>query len=298
MTGFLFRPHIKMSTTWILYKPESLILIRLNSLSMKYILLFILSIASLNTRSQIFTLLGNDVPGDALQAGVADLKALSYAIDIQQDSLWFKVETYTAIAEGGDVGFMFGFDTNMVTNDGLLWNGTNGFMNYDIALLVFQDFVSPGYYGNTYSSSGSAMIPVIVNRPDSFTFYIRVQLSALDNNGKFNLISGSGFFDIASSRTVYDDLPENTFFTINGSTTYIDLPKSDEVIHLAADEILYFKNNGELKSIRIYNSYGEIIKNFSTNNSYVSLQDLPAGIYFAHAELENQRFETFRFFIR
>ncbi len=265
---------------------------------MKYILLFILSIASLNTRSQIFTLLGNDVPGDALQAGVADLKALSYAIDIQQDSLWFKVETYTAIAEGGDVGFMFGFDTNMVTNDGLLWNGTNGFMNYDIALLVFQDFVSPGYYGNTYSSSGSAMIPVIVNRPDSFTFYIRVQLSALDNNGKFNLISGSGFFDIASSRTVYDDLPENTFFTINGSTTYIDLPKSDEVIHLAADEILYFKNNGELKSIRIYNSYGEIIKNFSTNNSYVSLQDLPAGIYFAHAELENQRFETFRFFIR
>ncbi len=175
-------------------------------------------ICSFNGYSQSFKLLANDPSGDATVTFAPDIKSLSYDMNVAEDSIWFTVETYTAIDPYGDVGMMFGFDTNSVSNDGLAWNGANSFFNYDQSLLVFQNIISPNYYGYYYNSQGSGMAPLIVSRPDSFTFIIRTVLSPLDGDGNFHLLFGTGGFDILATRAVFDESPDVGYFDISAVT--------------------------------------------------------------------------------
>ena len=231
---------------------------------------------------QTFYLLGTDAQGDNQQSFIADIKYLSYNIDIISDSLWFQIETFNAIDPLGDVGFMIGFDTNLVITDGLTWNGGNTSMNYDQSLLVFQDYVSPGYYGVTWNSSGSPMIPTTVSRPDSFTFIIRVPLSQIDNDGHFNLIAGSGGFDIASTRQVLDDSPENSFYSVSGVTGIYSQPPSNLDFITFPNPVrqnLVINNSEKITRITLFNSNGELICEEPVAG-IINVGDLSTGYYF------------------
>lgn len=160
-----------------------------------------------------YTLLNTD-PVDASMSGVADVKTLSYKMDIVADSIWFKVETHNSMITNCDFGIMFGIDTNQNPADGQAWGGMNTSMRYDQALFVQQNGIFPGYFGYLGIPGTPTMVPVSVTRPDSYTFIIRVKLTLLDPNHKFNMITGTGFFNIHSNGVVYDDVPNSGKFTI------------------------------------------------------------------------------------
>lgn len=242
--------------------------------------------------SQNFTLLTYDPSGDNTLPYVADIQALYYSIDNVHDSIWFKVQTYNAMDPNGDVGLMFGLDTNMVTTDGLQWQGNNHSMNYDLAYFIFQDAMSPNYYGYTYTSSGSSPITTTVERPDSFTFIINTRLSLLDPDGHFNLLFGSGAFDIYSSHSVYDDAPNAGYMTIPAplGITNISQENSFTVYPNPADNLLFVKSTAEkIKELKLFDSTGQLIKQVSCNSFDISvdISVLVNGVYFCETIIAN-----------
>jgi len=260
----------------------------------KILLSTCLLIAGLKMQAQTFTLLANDPAGDASVSYVADIQSLYYSMDIAQDSIWFKVQTYNAMDPNGDVGLMFGLDTNMVLTDGLSWQGTNHSMKYDLAFLVFQDVMSPNYYGYLHSSSGGAPITTTVQRPDSFTFIINTRLSLLDTDGNFHLLFGSGGFDIASSLDVYDDVPNTGYLTVSAPLGINSVTQESSDISIypnPADDLLIICNEAEkIKEIKIFNSGGKLVKQISGGNFKIiaDISGLAEGIYFCKTLLTNQ----------
>jgi hypothetical protein len=251
-----------------------------------YIIAIIFSTCG-NCTAQPFILLSNDSQGDVMSIASMDLKSLSYRMDVAQDSIWFKVETFNPVDPNGDLGMMFGFDTNNIVTDGIHWNGQNSSMNYDQSLLVFQDVMSPNYYGMTYNSGGSGWVTIDVQRPDSFTFIIRSPLSPLDSDGIFNLIFGAGTFDIISNRDIYDDLPEANYFSISPTTGVKELEKTlkhvnifpnpaSKYLHASISEKSFLAD-----SYIIYSSYGTEIQKGKYESGYsIDITNLKTGMYF------------------
>lgn len=244
---------------------------------------------------QSFTLLATDPVGD-MTSTVADLAALSVSIDLVQDSIWFKVETFTDVDPLGDAGMMFGLDTDMVVTNGVQWEGDNQSMKYDHALLVFQDFISPNYYGYLYGSGGGAPITVNVLRPDDYTFIISTKLSLLDGDGNFNLLLGSGFFDIVSTRSVFDDLPNTGYLTVN-STVGISAvnrkenrlllypnPTSDKLVIESVD----LKSGSVIKLLNVLGTeiYSRDLKS-PGERFVIPVHELSAGVYFVKISSED-----------
>src|ERR1044071_1939706 len=98
---------------------------------------------------QSFTLLTTDPSGDQKPgsgSGAADVKSISYSLDIANDSLWIKLETHNPVTTANDFGLMLGIDTNEVTTDGTTWPGANSSMKYDHALFVWMNMIQPGSY--------------------------------------------------------------------------------------------------------------------------------------------------------
>ncbi len=266
----------------------------------KNILLISFSLVLSNCYGQAFTLIASDPSGDLLQTFVPDIQSLYYSIDTGQDSLQFRIHAYNAIDPHGDVGLMFGFDTNMVVTDGINWNGANHSMKYDVAFIIFQDVGSPGYYGISYGSSGSAQVPTIVERTDSFTYVIRTRLSNFDHDGHFNLLFGSGPFDIASNRTVYDDVPNSGFMTISGATGISETNGlSDKLIVFPNPSAGYISvsniRNG-FKDYVIFSSSGEQVQEGSfKNDERIPVQNLKPGNYFLQFTGEGEKIQRARF---
>jgi hypothetical protein len=158
-----------------------------------------------NSFSQDFILLAEDPENDEISNGNEDLKAVYYALDEANDSLWFKIEYYNGDVTG-DMGLVFGIDTNLVADDGLTWDGGNQSLQPDVIFTINHVFFSAPFYGfsnhdfHYQTRVGDDTKEIIVN----------IKYSELDGDGKFNLLLGAAFFSVdADSRQTYDQLPNN-----------------------------------------------------------------------------------------
>lgn len=165
--------------------------------------------------AQTFSQIISDPMGDNLN-GVADIKTVSYAMDLAKDSIWFKVETYNPKTDSNDFGLEIGLDTDMNINNGTIWDGSNKAMKYDHALFITQNSMFPGLRTAEIGTSGSTTsFKANITRPDKYTWVINAQLSKLDKDHKFNIIVGGAFFDCPyTPGSVYDDAPNTGYKTI------------------------------------------------------------------------------------
>ncbi len=182
----------------------------------------ILLLLTQTSHAQTYTLLTTDAAGDETQ-NVQDISKISYRINTAKDSIWFKIETHSQMLASSHIGFMFGLDTNLVGTTGQAWSGTNTSMKYDHALFVYQNgLMEPGVVHADIGTLASPMpCSVSIQRPDNKTMIVGMKMAVLDPNGDFNMIVGSGFSDVQSTGTTFDDAPETTVLQIRKPTTSV-----------------------------------------------------------------------------
>ncbi|MFX3625814.1 MAG: T9SS type A sorting domain-containing protein [bacterium] len=184
----------------------------------KAIYLVLLSIVCNTITAQTFKLLSNDSVGDH-NIG-PDLKAISYRVDVAQDSIWFKIETYNSITSND--GFMIGLDTNQNTTDGDPWliGSLRTVRRYDHALFIAYDLntatvieVSLGKVNsNNKINAGVSLV-------DTNELIVSTSLSLLDGDKKFDLVLGAAAADVIFTGATIDQAPEADYLTINANTT-------------------------------------------------------------------------------
>ncbi len=187
---------------------------------MKLNLLLLLLIFSSPLFSQDFNLLYDDAQGDPSVNGIADIKSVSYAIDEAADSIWFKVEFYNSIA--GDLGIVYGIDTDLTPGNGLEWNSSNNSsLKPEVVFTVNRNFIAPE---TIYGFSNITLDYTSYEGETDSVMITNLTLSQLDEDGKFNFVLGTSGFDAdVNNRTIFDDAPESTFLTVDVTTSVEDI---------------------------------------------------------------------------
>ncbi|MCF8374010.1 MAG: T9SS type A sorting domain-containing protein [Bacteroidales bacterium] len=194
-------------------------------------LILLISIASLTSFSQNYTLLVEDAMNDDYP-GFMDALMVYYAVDIPNDSLWVKIESH--YDQGSDKGFVVAIDTDMVVTNGQvlpqnnLYSGTpNNSMKYDIAVYVYQTIMVPGStFYNVYNGNGDVITDVEVEAsfPNTHVAILRFKLSRISPNGEFNLLAATGSFDITPGGAGPSDIvPNSGFMTTTPSPNTIPI---------------------------------------------------------------------------
>lgn len=234
--------------------------------------------------AQNYTLLSTDAAGDPTLTGISDLRSISYAIDESIDSLWFKVELHSSLP--GDLGIVFGVDTDLIPENGLNWNSSNNMdLLPEVVFTVNRNFIAPdllyGFSNNNLDHSST------FGENDS-TIIINMKLSNLDDDGRFNLVLGASTFDCdTNNRSVFDDLPDTGFLTIDVTTPISEIPESNpfKVYPNPVRDYIYLEsvNSQRIQMIRIYNSNGQLIEDISNTEEgiqKIDCTDLTDGVYF------------------
>ncbi|MEM1219326.1 MAG: T9SS type A sorting domain-containing protein [Bacteroidota bacterium] len=179
---------------------------------MKYTLLFLSLCLAPSLFAQDFILLENDPENDPTLNGVADLRSVSYAIDEAADSLWFEIALHTEIP--GDLGIVFGIDTDLVPDNGLMWDfPSNMDLAPEVVFTINRNFIAPD---QLYGFSNIMLEQQARFGENDSTIIVNMSLSTLDEDGRFNLVLGSSTFDCdANNRFIFDNLPETGFLTVD-----------------------------------------------------------------------------------
>ncbi len=250
----------------------------------KAIYLVLLSIVCNSITAQTFKLLSNDSVGDH-NIG-PDLKAISYRVDVAQDSIWFKIETYNSITTND--GFMIGLDTNQNSNDGETWKigSTNTVRKYDHALFIAYDLntatvieVSLGKVNsNNKINAGVSLV-------DTNELIVSTPLSLLDGDKKFDLVLGAAAADVIFTGATIDQSPEADYLTINANTTSLggELSKFNfKVYPNPANEALYWSVDATITDNGVLSIY-DLVGNKVAEESYIKgncdISTLKAGVY-------------------
>jgi hypothetical protein len=242
-------------------------------------------------QAQTYTSLADDASGDVSGgATVADLKKVSYRVDHTKDSIWFKLEFHNEKPASADFGFLLGLDTNLVITDGVSWTGSNTSMKYDHAVFIAQNgMMEPGVVRvekGTVASHNT--LAAMTARPDNKTVIVGFKLSAIDNNGNFNMLVGSGSFDISSTGTVFDDAPQSSYVQIRKNTTGIEYhggavlaisaypnPATNTVSWNYAADTRFVSQEGQLLDIT-----GKVLASFPVKAKKLDISNLSPGMYF------------------
>lgn len=227
--------------------------------------------------SQTFQPLGTDAQGDSKAAFAKDIKSIWYALDKNNDSLWFKIYFHTSVS--GDFGAIIGMDTNRVAMDGGNWLGDNTSIKPDYKIFlerngVFEQFIRI----NTPFSSTNAR----VSEDSANTVTVGLKLSVFDGDGRFNLIAGTGGFDISSTSQVYDEIPDAGYLAVGVNT---GLP-ADQLLEVKSvypnpsTGIFTITGNKPFHSGAIFNAEGKLIQVLTENQLVVDLTAEAKGLYF------------------
>lgn len=221
---------------------------------------------------------------------VHDLKGLYYALDEAQDSLWLRLTFYDTT--GGDFGAALAFDTNLVTTDGSTWGGSNSSMNYDLVIYLERN----GFFEQDLRSS-STLVNSIVEEDSTVT--LNFQFSVICPNGEFNLLAGTGGFDISTTGTVYDDLPDNGYMTIPMAPTGISFPEISEAWMVYPNPASnYIKisgpaNTGENTRFHLMSVDGRTVKSWhASNGQQIDVSGIQQGLYLLVKENESGKLVT------
>jgi hypothetical protein len=234
--------------------------------------------------AQEYNLLETDESGDPAINGIVDLKSISYAIDESVDSLWFKLEFHTSLP--GDLGVVFGIDTDLVLDNGLNWESSNNMdLLPEVVFTINRNFIAPDLL---YGFSNNNLEHTSTFGENDSTIIVNMELSKLDEDGRFNLVLGSSTFDCdVNNRSIFDDLPESGYLTIDILSSAIEVqPFFDlDIYPNPVENEFYLKsgNNQEIEAVDIYNSSGILITklhNIYEKNLSINCADWEKGIYF------------------
>ncbi|MEA3443884.1 MAG: T9SS type A sorting domain-containing protein [Bacteroidota bacterium] len=253
--------------------------------------------------SQNFIKLADDEINDDYP-GFMDALAVYYAIDITVDSLWIKIESHNT--QSSDRGFVIAFDTNLVVNDGFeLWQNNlqsgqaNNSMKFDIAVFVYQTCMVPGttFYEarNKYGDIISDLNFNVSFHNDHFAEF-RFQLSRLSSNAEFNLLAGTGSFDITPGGSGPSDIIPNTEYmsipVILPSAPILLIPENGTInIDHQSTGLKWETVDGVSEYTLEYGTNPDFLSNAITQNvtdTFVLLNNLdPNTSYFWHVKSYN-----------
>ena len=267
---------------------------------LRSLLLCFIFCLTLSASAQTFYPLTSDPQGDPTVNFGLDAKALSFAFDESQDSLWFKLETYDTIKVDKDWGFAIVIDTNEIPSDGLAWSGSsNTSMGYERKIMFLNNkFFPPTFTSLTDHNLNSITTSISFQIPDPFTLILNVKLSDIDDDIGMNIVAGTGSFD----EMIYDDLPDATFVN---TTTVLGGTVCD--CYTPITEIFPNPANGELNvmmdsfspvQLNVLTVQGSLIYSEKINTSTrIETENWDAGMYILqwqnpNGSLSSQKFSV------
>ncbi len=168
-----------------------------------------------------WTLLSNDISGDASSGSDADGKALYYYFDQSTDTLYFKFELFEGFNTDAPA-ISLALDTDANQDNGTSWYGTNKAFNVDVMLSYGPKLDGEKYFGynGITDSTGIRNRDWINIKQGNLRFYLDVENDAYylaakksdfaPNANKINLIGSVG-----ANATWSDDIgKDGTYATI------------------------------------------------------------------------------------
>jgi len=230
------------------------------------IISWLIIISSSTSIAQNFVTLGNDANNDAT-CTCTDLKKLSVAYNIAQDSVWFKIETYNA--RGSSYGYYIEIERDKNLSNGSDWTGgggpnaCDGFSNYaqyrDRGICIW----SAATLFEQWSSSGGTNVPsyvLNVRYPDAYTMIVNTKLSDVDHNsdGDFDVFASVGAQDYGYD--ILDIMPSSGFY----NTAFVGIEKGNNGIGehvklLNKQLIIPGELRKEIKTISVYDVTGKLV---------------------------------------
>ena len=251
---------------------------------MKQIFTPFLFACAFTAQAQYTNLVPGDPQGDVDAFVIEyDISAIGYKIDVAKDSIEFKITTYDTVSLSKSLGFAFGIDSNQVAGDGHKWQGgisaTNPSFKYDNYLAVYKPGSAATWTAKVGSPSSMQDISskVSLSNPDKATFIIRMPLSYLDKNAKFNIVVGMGdesLADPALMYTIREAVPNS------GSST-IAVQTPNNVTDIDKNSALVVYPNPASRTLRVIlpvsYSHGTKYSIISLTGQLVKEGDLPAS---------------------
>lgn len=257
---------------------------------MKHLLFILLTVCATSfSQAQNYQLLTTDPMGDGISLE-NDAENLYYAIDYQNDSLWFKIEVF---APPIDFFCSICIDNDNNPSTGRPFYGNNTAIKCDRTINIY--YGSIGFYGQVLDSQiVYTPLPYNVNviEEDSI-FECNIKLSDIleANNYDLNAIAmvGQGHIPLAN-----DDIPDSGFLTIPLGITGIDYQDfytdvlvdvypnpSNGLINLSIKNLPY--DNKSL-DIKVLTAEGKIVKTINYNTIQtkliIDLTEFTSNTYF------------------
>lgn len=238
--------------------------------------------------SQQFTLIANDPSGDCT-CSCSDLKTASFAVNIGQDSVWFKIETFNA--RPADYGYSIVIDMDNNLSNGDSWSGASigvcgGLMNYAINHDRMINVWPNLKFIEAFTQQGGSIVNYNVNATiiDPVTIIIGAKLSDIDadSDGIFNTIFATG----QDSYRNFDVLPDNGYIT-TFSTDIATFSKSKVELLIGPNPFSMRTNirllGTSVGSFVLSDVLGNKVRDIELKSSQTYIFDrggLSAGIYF------------------
>lgn len=240
--------------------------------------------------AQNFVVLGTDAANDALCA-CSDLKQLSVAYNIAQDSVWFKIETHNA--RGAAYGYYIELDwdenatTGTTVTGGGLGGSCAGPQNYankkDRTINIWPSTI---YFEQWTSGGSGSTVPgatANVKYPDAYTVIVNTKLSHcdMDADGNFNVFASVGAQSYGYD--MLDIMPNSGVYNTASVGVFRPLAQKSGTVKLAGKQLLLGNVlQNSMASVSVYDITGKLIvqvKNPDTNSIDVSTLYENAGVY-------------------
>ncbi len=269
---------------------------------MKHTLLLLIFVLSANlSLGQVWQVLGADPSGDDEGAG-PDIDSMYVAIDVGQDSIWFKLTTHSPIA---DFGYYIFIDSDLIPLNGYvceeIWGGAgSGYSSPNVSMEMDQRFVFIARSGSVDQSwtefwgpgGGGMSTAAAFYTPDASTMIVGGKLSDVDSlvdDAHFNVIVAGGepFFGMGS-----DYIPDGGYFEVFNTAGTFDVHQIQLAIapNPTTGLVTLSGNALDLTRIKVYSVTGEIqnVPMSAENGSLVlDLSMIPSQILIVECEESN-----------
>lgn len=238
--------------------------------------------------AQQFTQLGTDPQNDYICV-CPDLKSFSVAIDKDQDSVWFKIETHSP--RGATYGYYVELDWDKNGSNGSTWTGGGGFgtcggpSNYQVmrdrTIIMWHNYK----HFEQWNGSGGSGVPggvINVQYPDAKTIIINSKLSQVDKDadGDFNVFASVGVMAYA----MLDQMPNaGGFYNTQGITQSVkELAAKYPDVYVKQGQLVVRNAREKNMQVQLFDVRGKKVLSKQVNeNGLVDVygSTLPSGIY-------------------
>ena len=219
----------------------------------KILILSIIVLIPLMSIAQNWILLGNDPADDLIDTDFTDILSSSYYID--NDSIYFLLTSnpnYFPFEPG--FGIAIGIDTNQIAEDGQTnWGGVNQSMKPDFQKIIVTNSAFPNFL--------PPEIKTISEDKDSLV--LRFHLEDIDIDEQFNVIFGTGIYNLTVGGMVYDEAPNENYYTIDKISSTKERATNQLELHIypnPASDFIFIEGSNKISEISIVDILGKTIK--------------------------------------